>query len=81
MHSPQQRKRVVSFLTYHLERFKLLIGIASLGAATAILVLSNRKGAGHQGPDMFLRLISLILASVFSFSFLGKPSDKEAARH
>lgn len=65
------------FLTYHLERFKLLIGIASLGAATAILVLSNRKGADRQGLDMFLRLVPLILASVFSFHFPIKPSHKE----
>jgi hypothetical protein len=49
------------------ERFKLLVGMSSLGLATAILALSNRKRARSQGADQSLGLILIALAGALSF--------------
>lgn len=70
-----RQHKLVSVSRYYVGRFNLLLGIASLGAATAILALSSRK-TGNQGHQLSLRLIPLILAGAFSFHLFRKPSQE-----
>ena len=61
------RPGLIFTIGWYVGRFKLLTGIAALGAATAILAISSRGRSGNRNPEMPLRLVPLILAA---FSFL-----------
>jgi hypothetical protein len=80
MDTTHRKNKILSVLEWHAGSFKLLVGIASLGLATAILAMSNKGRSGYQNPDASLRLIPIILANAFIFFLFSKRSQRNAER-
>lgn len=63
-------------------RFKLLVGMSSLGVATAILALSNRTRTRSQTADPSLGMILMTLIGALSFFLTGyRSKDGSERRH
>ena len=62
------------------ERFKLLVGMSSLGVATAILALSNRNRTRSPSPDLSLGLILMALNGALSFFLTSYRTENSSDR-
>jgi hypothetical protein len=71
--------RLVLILGWYLGRLKLITGIVTLGAATAILAVSGARRMANRNQDTSLRLLPLILAAVGFLLFTNR-SDSTAAK-
>jgi hypothetical protein len=75
-----RENNALSALRELVERFKLLVGVSSLGVATAILALSNRGRTRSQSTDPSLGLILMALAGALSFFLTGFRSKDGSER-
>ena len=71
--------RLLSSLRWYLERLNLLTGIATLGAATAILLISGKGRTENRNSEVSIRLIPLILAAL-SLLFLTNRHERASER-
>ncbi len=62
------------------ERFKLLVGMSSLGIATIILALSNRNRTRSPSPDPSLGLALMSLTGALSFFLTSYTMEKSSDR-
>lgn len=81
MSSSRRENNAFSRLRELVERFKLLVGVSSLGVATAILAVSNRTRSRSQSTDPSLGLILIALTSALSFFFTGYPWNEGSEKH
>jgi hypothetical protein len=80
MSDSDHENNVFSTLRELVGRFKLLVGMSSLGVASAILALSNRTRTRSQGTDPSLALILMALAGALSFFLTGFQSKDGSER-
>jgi len=66
-------------LAWYVGRLKLLTGIMSLGAASAILAISVRGRTDNRNSEVSLRLVPLMFAALSLFFLTGR-GQKPAGR-
>ena len=71
MSSSRRENNAFSTFREFVERFELLVGVSSLGVATAILALANRTRTRSRKADPSLGLILTVLAGALSFVLNG----------
>ena len=78
-HTLRWTTRVQQSLAWHMGKIKLLTGIATLGAAGAILALSGGIKSNKRGSQVTMTLAPLFFAA-FSLFFLATRRDQQV-RH
>ncbi len=72
--------RLASIMWYCVGRFEMVIGLFSLGLATAMLALSRKSSSNHRESNPSLGLMAALLASAWNLFSGRKRVSRKSVR-